>query len=135
MASRNPALHALDRLERLLPGRPAKGVNAVDSRWMAMLAIQDRFIVSHPEEIWVFVLRWAKHPMTDIRDAIACCLLEHLLEHHYDLLFPRIRAAAKRSTRFRDALRRCYWLGEAARPEHAKALDRLAGQKRPRLRF
>jgi hypothetical protein len=131
MPPRNPANLALRRLERLLPGRP---VPDNDSRWQAMLAVQDRYIVSHPEEIWEFVLRWSKHPQADLRDAVACCLLEHLLEHHFQLLVPRVRIAAERSRRFTDTLRRCYWLGQAASPKNARLLDHLAGEKRPRCR-
>jgi hypothetical protein len=130
MPPRNPASIALRKLEQLLPGRPA----ANDARWTAMLAVQDEFILSHPEEIWEFVVRWSKHPQTDLCDAVACCLLEHLLENHFRLLFPRVRAAAAKSRRFTDTLRRCYWLGEAAFPKNALSLDRLVGERRPRFR-
>jgi hypothetical protein len=130
MPPRNPAKLALRKLERLLPGEPVPGN---DPRWQAMLAVQDRFIVSHPEEIWEFVLRWSKHPQTDLRDAVACCLLEHLLENHFELLFPRVHNAAEKSRRFSDTLRRCYWLGQAASPRNARSLDHLVGEKRPRF--
>jgi hypothetical protein len=131
MPSKTSIGRALARAERLLPGKPAY---PADSRWRAMLDIKDDFIKTHPEEIWLFVLRWGKHPQTDLRDAIACCLLEHLLEHHYNLLFPRVREAAKVSRRFADTLRRCYWMGEAAWPPNAAILDRIVGVKRHRFR-
>jgi hypothetical protein len=135
MAMRNSASRAIAKLERLLPGRPVYDARKGDPRWLLMLDIQDEFILSHPEEIWAFVLRWGKHPQTDLRDAVACCLLEHLLEHHFVLLFPRVCAASKKSRRFTDTLRRCYWLGLAALPQHAKTLDRLVGEKRLRMRI
>ncbi len=122
---------ALARAERLLPGKP---LYPADPRWRAMLDINNEFIKTHPEEIWPFVLRWGKHPQTDLRDAIACCLLEHLLEHHFNLLFPRVREAANKSPRFADTLRRCYWMGEAAWPSNAATLDRIVGVKRHRFR-
>ena len=121
---------ALAKAEKLLPGTPTSD----DPRWQAMLELQADFIQSNPEEIWQFVLRWGKHPQTDLRDAVACCLLEHLLEHHFLLLFPRVCAAAQASPRFADTLRRCYWMGEAAWPPNAAALDQLAGEKRLRFR-
>ena len=99
-----------------------------------MLDIKDEFIKTHPEEIWPFVLRWGKHPQTDLRDAIACCLLEHLLEDHFHLIFPRVREAALKSRRFADTLRRCYWMGEAAWSPNAAMLDRIVGVKRFRFR-
>jgi hypothetical protein len=122
---------AIARAEKLLPGKPSY---PADPRWHAMLEIQDGFIRSHPEEIGLFVLRWGKHPQTDLRDAVACCLLEHLLEYHFTLLFPRVVIAARASPRFADTLRRCYWIGKAAWPANARRLDRLAGVKRPRFR-
>jgi len=130
MSTQTSVRRALARAERLLPGKPA---HPGDLRWLAMLHIQDDFIKTHPEEIWPFVLRWAKHPQIDLRDAIACCLLEHLLENHFNLMFPRIREAAAHSRRFADTLRRCYWMGEAAWPPNAAMLDRIVGVKRFRF--
>ena len=125
--------HAIRRAERLLPGKPIYNRKEGDPRWQAMLDLQDNFVQSHPEELWHFVLRWGKHSQTDLRDAVACCLLEHLLEHHFKLLYPRVSAAAQSSRRFADTLRRCYWIGEAAWPGNAKRLDRIVGEKRPRF--
>jgi hypothetical protein len=131
MPSKTSIGRALARVEQLLPGKPAY---PADSRWRAMLDIKDDFIKTHPEEIWPFVLRWGKHRQTDLRDAIACCLLEHLLENHFNLMFPRVREAANNSRRFADTLRRCYWMGEAAWPPNAAMLDRIVGVKRFRFR-
>jgi|HubBroStandDraft_6_1064221.scaffolds.fasta_scaffold1271792_2 hypothetical protein len=122
---------ALAKVERLLPGKPT---HPADRRWLAMLHIHDEFMKTHPEEIWPFILRWGKHPQTDLRDAIACCLLEHLLENHFNLMFARVREAAKNSPRFADTLRRCYWMGEAAWAPNAAILDRIVGVKRFRFR-
>ena len=124
---------AINNVEKLLPGKPQHGPQG-DPRWLGMMHLQDDFIQSHPEELWDFVLRWARHPQVDLRDAIACCLLEHILEHHFKSFFPRIVDEVKASRRFRDTLSRCYWMGEAAWPSSARALNRLVGKKRPRFR-
>jgi len=122
---------AIGKAERLLPGKPV--ASGPDPRWQAMLTIGG-FIPWHPEPIWQFVLRWGKHPQADLRSAIGVVLLEHLLADHFNLLFPRVRQAALASRRFTDTLRRCYWIGEAAWPSSADALDRLAGVRRDRFR-
>jgi hypothetical protein len=131
MPTKTSISRALARAERLLPSKPTY---PADRRWRAMKDIHDEFIKTHPEEIWQFVLRWGKHPQTDLRDAVACCLLEHLLENHFNLIFPRVREAAKASRRFADTLRRCYWMGEAAWAPNAAILDGIVGVKRNRFR-
>ena len=132
MPSSSTVRRAIKHLEALLPGTPAEGPDG-DLRWQRMLDLQ-RFISSHPEELWSFIVRWAKVPRTDLRDAVACCLLEHLLEYHFVPFFPRVAEQAKSSRRFTDTLSRCYWMGEAAWPASARKLDRLLGSKRPRFR-
>jgi hypothetical protein len=121
---------AIKKAERLLPGKPVEGS---DPRWQAIMMIED-FIPSHPEPIWQFVLRWGKHPQADLRSAIGVLLLEHLLDQHFNLFFPRVRKAALANKRFKDTLSRCWWLGEAAWPRNADALDKLAGGKLARIR-
>ena len=97
------------------------------------MLIEDH-IPEQPEPIWSFTLKWGKHPQEDLRTAIAVLLLEHLLEHHFELVYPRVKVEVERSERFADTLRRCYWLGEAAWPANARKLDRLTGVRRQRHR-
>jgi hypothetical protein len=123
---------AIARAERILPGTPAPE-GKIDPRWQAIIRVGE-FIESEPEAVWVFTLRWGKHAQSDLRAAIATCLLEHLLEVHFDLLFPRVRHEALRSARFVDTLRRCWRFGLAEQPENATALDRLASELRLRRR-
>jgi hypothetical protein len=124
--------YRIRRAERLLPGRPAPE-GKIDWRWQAMIKM-GYSISDVPEPIWEFVAKWGRHPQADLRTAVAVCLLEHLLEQHFLRFFPRVRAAALKSKRFKDTLRRCYWSGEAAWPPNARRLDALAGIKRLRLR-
>lgn len=116
------------RTERLLPGRPAPDGES-DPRWQAIIRIGDH-IPEQPEAIWTFTVKWGKHPQEDLRTAVAVLLLEHLLEHHFELIYPRLRPEVERSKRFADTLRRCWWLGEASSPANARKLDRLAGKHR-----
>jgi hypothetical protein len=121
----------IKRTERILPGRPAP--DGEDDRWQAIIQI-GYHIPGQPEPIWEFVRKWGKHPQKDLRMAVATLLLEHLLEHHFELIYPRVCAEAKASNRFRDTLRHCWWMGEAALPTNARKLDRIAGVKRRRVR-
>jgi hypothetical protein len=122
------------RAERLLPGRSAPQ-GKLDPRWQAIIRIADH-LREQPEPVWSFTLKWGRHAQADLRAAVATVLLEHLLEHHFELVYPRVRDAARRSTRFRDTLSRCWWLGTAAEPANARKLDRLTRMrhrpKRPR---
>src|SRR5277367_2428672 len=116
-------LEAIAAAEIILPGRAVPdGVE--DPRWQAVIQISN-FVTTEPEAVWPFVLRWGSHEDEDLRTAIATCLLEHLLEHHFDLMFPRVAAAAKSSANFAKTTAQCWKFGDAKHPERAKRLDRL----------
>src|SRR5438477_10420334 len=108
------------RTERILPGTPAPD-GEEDYRWQAIMRIEDH-IPDQPEPVWAFTRKWGKHPQEDLRTAVAVLLLEHLLEHHFKLIYPRVVAEVRASKRFTDTLRRCYWLGEAGWPSNARKL-------------
>lgn len=109
--------------ERILAGKPApEGEN--DPRWQAIIRVGD-FVETQPESVWAFVRRWAKHPNPDLRSAIATLLLEHLLEYHFDLIFPSVEDEVLASKRFKDTLKRCWKLGQAKKPRNAAKIDRL----------
>ncbi|HWE96868.1 MAG TPA: hypothetical protein VG269_23105 [Tepidisphaeraceae bacterium] len=111
------------RANRVLPGKPAPDGRR-DPRWQAIIHVGE-FIESQPDAVWEFTLRWGKHPQADLRSAIATCLLEHLLEHHYQLIFPRVAAAAKSSRRFADTLSGIIYFGQAKETKNRTAIERL----------
>lgn len=114
--------------ERILPGKPTADGRR-DPRWQAIIRV-GQFIETQPEAIWQFTLRWGKHAQRDLRMAIATCLLEHLLEHHFELLFPRARRAAFESVRFAETLSSCWSFGSALQPKNAARLKRLCSELR-----
>jgi len=114
---------AIRAAEKLLPGRPAPD-GANDPRWQAIIAVSE-FIEGEPEPVWEFAKRWGSHEQEDVRAAIATCILEHLLEHHFDMLFPRIATAAREDARFMDTLQQCERFGQSLIPKNARRLDRL----------
>ena len=120
---------AISHADRILPGKPAPDGKR-DPRWQAIIRVA-QFIESEPEDVWAFTLRWAKHPQTDVRAAVATCLLEHLLDAHFDLIFPRVRAAAMQSKRFAETLGMIWFFGDAATPDQRKAIERLQQSTKP----
>jgi hypothetical protein len=111
------------RADSILPGIPAPE-GEEDPRWQAILEIEN-YVETNPEEIWPFVVRWGSHPQEDLRNAIATCLLEHLLEIHFELIFPRVREAAEADALFADTFCRCWKLGQAEAPSNSERFDAL----------
>ena len=135
MSPQSAVRRAIARAEAILPGVPALE-GKTDRRWQAMLRVAD-FIESRPEEVWQFCLRWGKHPQVDLRMGVACVLLEHLIEQHFDLIFPRVRRAATESVRFADTVRSCWCFLPEEEPEkyqRVKRLQRQLSRRRDRRR-
>jgi hypothetical protein len=114
--------------ERVLPGEAA-GDGDVDSRWQAIIAVAE-FIPAQPDDVWEFTAKWGGHTDADLRAAIATCLLEHLLETHFERVFPRVEILARRNAHFADTVRMCSNFGQAEVPANAARLDRLKAQLR-----
>jgi len=121
---------ALAVAEQLLPGSPALE-GAEDPRWQAIIEVA-MFAETEPEIIWPFVLKWGFHEQEDVRAAIATCLLEDLLQYHFDLLFPRVAAAARSNNYFAKTTTQCWKFGQAKEPTRAARLDALCAEIRKR---
>jgi hypothetical protein len=116
----------------LLPGEPApEGQD--DPRWQAIIEVGNH-IESSPEEVWQFARKWGGCPEEDVRDAIVCCVLEHLLEHHFVLLFPRLEQAVKEDLLFADAFCRCWKLGQSESAANSDEFSRLQAWCEARLK-
>jgi hypothetical protein len=65
-----------------------------------------------------------------MRIAVATVLLEHLLEHHFDAYFPRLKDLIEAgSVMLADTLARCWAFGQAeSRWAEVEALVEQAGQ-------
>jgi hypothetical protein len=117
---------AIKHAEKILPGAAApEGEN--DPRWQRIIEI-GMHIESDPEPIWEFVARWGSHKDEDLRSAIATCLLEHLLQHHFDLIFPRVHALVEADPLFAQTFTICWKMGQAESPENAPRFDALQEQ-------
>jgi hypothetical protein len=113
---------AIEEAEAILPGQ-AVDVGK-DPRWQAIIRLEP-YIASDPEAIWAFCLRWGASDDPDLRAAVATCLLEHLLEHHFEAIFPRVEAAVAHDPRFADCFSRCWAFDPALAPENRRRFERL----------
>jgi hypothetical protein len=126
------ARRAIARAERILPGKPAPE-GECDPRWQAIIEVET-FVDSQPEAVWEFAKRWGKHPQQDLRTAVGVCLVEALLEQHFELLFPRVREAVRASSRLADTFSRAWWYGFKEGSPQRDALEKLQRQCRARTR-
>jgi hypothetical protein len=117
---------AINRATAILPGTPAPD-GELDERWQAIIEVGE-FIETDPEPIWAFVSHWGCHSEWDLRAAIATCLLEHLLEHHFSRIFPRAEALALADSNFADTISQCSKFGQTEVPENARRFDALLAQ-------
>jgi hypothetical protein len=119
---------AIARAERILPGEAA-AEGECDPRWQAIIAIAD-FLQKEPDAIWPFILRWGSNADEDLRSAVATCLLEHLLQHHFNRFFPQIEEAVRDNALLADTFSKCWKLGQTEEEDNAKRFDRLQAECR-----
>jgi hypothetical protein len=109
--------------EQILPGRAAPE-GRTDPRWQAIIAVGE-FVEQDPEAVWDFARRWGSYPDPDLRSAVATCLLEHLLEHHFDRIFPEVERAVREDPRFVETVQLCWAMGQVENSANAQRLARL----------
>ena len=127
---------AIAAAERILPGRAAPE-GETDPRWQAIIAVAE-FIETDPELVWQFALRWGSVADSDLQTAIGTCVLEHLLQHHFDGYISRIEEAVLVDANFAGAAAMCWKFGQskssAARSTRFDGLIRLARARSSRRR-
>lgn len=114
---------AIKNAEKLLPGKPTSD-DKLDPRWQAIIKVGE-YIETNPEEVWIFIRKWATHPNEDLRMAIATCLLEHLLQYHFNEYFPKVRVACQQSRRFAWTFSMCDQFGQTESPDNFMAFNEL----------
>ena len=107
----------LGTLQRLIEDPP--------SRWQALIAIAES-VESDPDAVWNVISRYGGSHDDDMQAGIACVLLEHLLDEHFEEYFPRVRERALEDTLFCQTLALCR-IEEAGRKQRrVKSLLRTA---------
>ena len=114
---------AIAAAESVLPGQAAPD-GEVDPRWQAIIVVGE-FVETDPAPVWAFVRRWGASSDKDLRMAIATCVLEHLLEYHFDHIISRVEEAALADYRFGDMVSHCWKFGESEEPNRAARFDAL----------
>jgi hypothetical protein len=120
---------AIRDADALLPGEPVD--SGIDPRWQAIIRVGE-YIESDPEPVWQFIRRWGEYSQEDLRAAIATCLLEHLLEYHFETYFPQAEQLALADPVFGQTIQLCSQFGQAQEPGNAKRFVSLAKRLRRR---
>ena len=123
----NDAVAAADQL---LPGQEAQE-GEVDPRWQAIIAVGE-FVETEPEAVWTFISKWGRSADRDLRTAVATCLLEHLLQHHFDDYIVRVERLAREDPLFARTVAACWKFGQSEEPGRAARLDRPVASIRGR---
>ncbi|MHC4258930.1 MAG: hypothetical protein ACYSTF_00750 [Planctomycetota bacterium] len=78
-------------------------------RWQSLIVICES-IETQPELVWEVVSEYGNSEDSDMRAAIRCILLEHLLDHDFDTYFPKVRNEIRGGRyRFIDTLEGCWF--------------------------
>lgn len=94
-------------------------------RWKAASTLTD-FAISDPESVWPLILRYGSSDDEDLRTAVATCILEHLLEHHFEKFFPAIKHELLLGNKnLEDTLKLSWKFGKAENPENAARWESL----------
>jgi len=113
---------AIAAASRVLPGIAA--ATGTDPRWQAIIEVGE-YVDAHPDEVWDFAAQWGCSDDADLRSAIATCVLEHLLEHHFSSIFPKASLLARSDSNFAQTIRMCWRFGVAQKPANALAFKGL----------
>jgi hypothetical protein len=76
-------------------------------RWQSLIVISE-LVEAQPELVWEVVSKFGNSNDTDMRMAIACLLLEHLIDYDFDTYFTKVRALIHKGRhKFIDTLESC----------------------------
>ena len=95
----------LRRLDRALRDRSQR------TRWRAAIALGE-FAAADPDGIWPLVVKHGSRRHADARMAIATCVLEHILEFHFEAFFARVACAARANRWFARTAGSCWPMGQ-----------------------
>ena len=104
-------------------------------RWQSQLELSQVISSGDPEIAWEVVVEHADSEDKDLRAAIACVLLEELLDEHFDDYFPRVRKMVRQgSPRVLDTISTCWFDSFGSRYRRVQNLVANAQRGRRRAR-
>ena len=96
-----------------------------DERWQAAITLGE-YCETDPASIWPAVVKWGSSEDEDIRTSISTCVLEHILEYHLDVYFPKVQEIISSGNRnFADTFCRCWKFGQSESSENSNRFDLL----------
>jgi hypothetical protein len=113
---------AIAKAKRMLDLPPVE--EGHDPRWQAIIDVGEH-LPSDPANIWQFIEELSDTPDEDLQAAVATCLLEHLLEYHFDQYFPEVERLTRSSPHFAKTFSICSAFGQSELPENRARFDAL----------
>ena len=98
-----------------------------NTRWQAAIAL-GTYCETVPEAIWPLTVKWGSSDDEDVRAAIGTCVLEHILEHHFEPYFAKTEEIIWGGNKnFALTFRTCWRFGNAEIVDNAARWDELDG--------
>lgn len=95
------------------------------SRWDAAIAAGELISV-RPQDVWSIVKKFGSIDIPDLRTAVATCVLEHLLEHHFNEFFPLLEEEIKNGNYLLgQTFLECWKFGLSELPQNSIRWDNL----------
>jgi hypothetical protein len=124
---------AIAAADAILPGVAAPD-GETDPRWQAIIAVAE-FVETDPEACVVVRASLGSHADEDLQTAIGTCVLEHLLQHHFDRYISKMEQAALADRSFAGAVATCWKFGQSETSATRSArFDRLMALAQQRSR-
>jgi len=112
---------SLKRIERGL------GSSDEDTRWQAAIALGEYCESAEDAElIWPLIVKWGSHENKDVRAAIATCVVEHVLECHFEEYFEKCAELVRSGNlKFGYTFSGCWKFGQSKEPRNSALMDSL----------
>ena len=95
------------------------------TRWKSAIALGE-YCKSDPKNVWPLIVKYGSSRKTDTRTAIATCVLEHILEYHFDPYFGEsLKIVRGGDIRFGRTLAICWKFGQALKKNNSSRFDRF----------
>jgi len=124
---------ALKHAETMLRLNPSSRTSGKNPKWAAVGAL-NKFIRWRPQQVWLVIRRWGQSDDPDTRAAIATCLLEHLLQYHFQTYIDRVDRLARSDPNFAHTVSFCWKFGQSEKCENSARFDAVIERANIRAR-
>jgi len=93
--------------------------------WEAAIGLEE-LIDSHPLEVWSIAKEYGSIKTRERQEAVATCILEHLLEKKFELIFPLLTKEVTTGNKTLGlTFLMCWKFGQSKSSSNSKKWDRL----------